>query len=76
MQKWEYLFIRVVDNMVLFVNGEKKFSRFAALMGTERKIWEVANQLGEEGWEIVGTLSDEDRVGSGQLILKRLKQQI
>jgi hypothetical protein len=65
MQRWEYLFVDVArTGEVYSVNGQtvvhQKWLRYV-----------YANQLGSQGWELVGTVSSES--STYQLIFKRPK---
>ena len=67
MQKWEYLFVSVD-----MVRGKR---RPRGVNGLKLHNWKqgptianYANQLGEEGWELIGS-----SVASFELVFKRLK---
>lgn len=65
MQRWEYLFVDVArTGEIASVNGQtviyQKWVRYV-----------YANQLGNQGWELVGTVSNEP--STYQLIFKRPK---
>ena len=46
MQKWEYLFVHSDDPWVRMVNDEE--------IQDKLKVYDFANQLGKEGWELAG----------------------
>jgi hypothetical protein len=51
MQRWEYLVLEVEQDHPRLMNGQE-------LRGWDSlKLYAVLNQLGEEGWEMVGTQS-------------------
>ncbi len=65
MQQWEYLFVDVARTGEIYsVNGQnviyQKWLRYV-----------YANQLGNQGWELVGTVSSDSSIY--QLIFKRPK---
>ena len=65
MQRWEYLFVDVArTGEITSVNGQtviyQKWVRYV-----------YVNQLGNQGWELVGTVSSEPN--TYQLIFKRPK---
>ena len=68
MQKWEYLHVRSVkfnfdnDTWVYQMNGN------ISERGPE---WQLLNELGEEGWNLVSTYADSQKVNL--FILKRPK---
>ncbi len=69
MQKWEYMTFGVYGEKVLAVNGEsidKNVSFFGKPNG--EPLTEFLNKMGQEGWELSGSLGvEEDWMG----ILKR-----
>lgn len=55
MQKWEYLWIRVAPNDRVFSINERSIGEVPLFRQTKGpSIWEVMNELGEQGWEAVG----------------------
>jgi hypothetical protein len=75
MQKWEYAFVDLVQE---FVDEEPTDSHvYVKLPGEDGKVIEdsiaadVVNQLGEDGWEVVGYASPLMSVE--RFVLKRLK---
>ena len=74
MQKWEYLFIDAnwVNNewRVKHINGEKY-----AIGKTTITIYDYANQIGEDGWELISApyTADEFNNPTPRLVFKRPK---
>ena len=78
MQKWEYLF--VVGYMArndwrpVYTNGVKVSEKWEK----GPTIYEFANQLGEEGWELVNQIVQDERFGDAKgyrMAFKRPKKQ-
>lgn len=71
MPKWEYLFVRfdyfAGDLRAQSVNGQE-----ARDPSINKPLHEYANQVGEEGWEMVG-LNYTPAYGYGFLVFKRPK---
>lgn len=79
MPKWEYLFItnfrkviREESGRTYVLDGDKRRELIVnghISDGDNREMWEVANQKGEEGWELVSA----EQGYHWQLIFKRPK---
>jgi hypothetical protein len=59
MQKWEYMIVTDSSEDGVFINGEKKFS-----VADRPKRYELLNQFGETGWELVTINSAITEAGS------------
>lgn len=73
MQKWEYLYVEVADNKIHHVNGEDRMGKLKGFLNLGgMSIWDFANQVGDDGWELVAILSSP-YVRSGEFVFKRPK---
>ena len=68
MQKWEYLEVIYAD-VVTSVNG-KTIGEVGLLRAKGPKVWEFLNEMGQQGWEVVGLASWGD-AGWSRVLLKR-----
>jgi hypothetical protein len=71
MQKWEYLYINSAFNqnhewIPQWINGVELRD-----WANGPRMYEVSNQLGEQGWELVGIFVTE---GSYRTVFKRYKE--
>lgn len=76
MQKWEYLYVELDAAPRGMISV--KVPHF--MNGYELQNWQgihlpsYINQLGDDGWELVGTLSGGTGLGYGELFFKRAKE--
>jgi hypothetical protein len=57
MQKWEYLSLYIIGDKPYSQNGERK--SFYEAGHAHKDWWEYLNQLGSNGWELVGVTQDD-----------------
>lgn len=69
MHKWEYLFVREANGHITHINHEYIANLSMVFsIGKGTKAQELFNQLGIEGWELVGMV---DTGGAINYVLKR-----
>ena len=68
MQKWEYVILNVGEQKVITVNG-KQVAKLGLLSTTGPVLHEYLNQMGPEGWEVVGMVGENISIYS--VVLKR-----
>ncbi len=66
MQKWEYLLVHLREGKVkswsgMFVTNVAR--QFHPIPESGIPIWDFVDQLGEEGWELAGTLAADSTIG-------------
>jgi hypothetical protein len=66
MQKWDYLFVVVQENLPRYVNGEQLPD-----WKKGQSIFQFVKQLGVEGWELVSAPMVSFRFQDASLIFKR-----
>ena len=70
MQSWEYLQVCVIDRN--WADSLGRNGQLAPGPGLDwRLVTPLLNELGGEGWELVGTTSGDGRANIYQLFLKR-----
>jgi hypothetical protein len=67
MQKWEYMELREYNSIVAQINNEQVSKGLLFTKG--KKVYVALNELGQEGWELVGM--GQDRMGGLNYVLKR-----
>ena len=68
MQKWEYLFLEFSgSDKISRVNGGSTFVRGTGFLslGSNQKVYDVLNSLGEDGWEVVGAGTGNSSMNNG-----------
>lgn len=68
MDKWEYLVARTYGGVVMMVNGQE-VGKIANNQPVGEMLYEYLNEVGEDGWEVVGMAETR---GGIELVLKRL----
>ena len=67
MDKWEYKVVRTYGGVVMLVNGQE-VGKIASNQPVGEMLYEYLNEVGEEGWEVVGMAETR---GGIELVLKR-----
>ena len=67
MDKWEYKVVRTYGGVVMLTNGQE-VGRIVNNQPVGQMYYEYLNELGEEGWEVVGMAETR---GGIELVLKR-----
>jgi hypothetical protein len=72
MQKWEYMIVTGISNLVSMINGKRvedlKVPLFGPIKGKE--VCDFLNEMGNQGWEAVSTTTESSRF---TVLLKRTK---
>ena len=69
MDKWEYKVVRTYGGVVMLTNGQE-VGKIANNQPVGEMLYEYLNEVGEEGWEVVGMAETR---GGIELVLKRSK---
>lgn len=69
MKKWEYTVIRTYGGVVMLINGGE-VGKIVSNQPVGQMLYEYLNQVGEEGWELVGMAEVR---GGVEWVLKRMK---
>ena len=69
MEKWEYKVVRTYGGVVMLTNGQE-VGKIANNQPVGEMLYEYLNEVGEEGWEVVGMAETR---GGIELVLKRSK---
>ena len=69
MNKWEYKVVRTYGGVVMLTNGQE-VGKIANNQPVGEMLYEYLNEVGEEGWEVVGMAETR---GGIELVLKRSK---
>jgi hypothetical protein len=69
MDKWEYKVVRTYGGVVMLTNGQE-VGKIVNNQPVGVMLYEYLNEVGEEGWEVVGMAETR---GGIELVLKRLK---
>jgi hypothetical protein len=67
MDKWEYKVVRTYGGVVMLTNGQE-VGRIVNNQPVGEMLYEYLNEVGEEGWEVVGMAETR---GGIELVLKR-----
>ena len=67
MNKWEYKVVRTYGGVVMLTNGQE-VGKIVNNQPVGQMYYEYLNELGEEGWEVVGMAETR---GGIELVLKR-----
>ena len=67
MDKWEYKVVRTYGGVVMLTNGQE-VGKIVNNQPVGQILYEYLNELGEEGWEVVGMAETR---GGIELVLKR-----
>lgn len=67
MDKWEYKVVRTYGGVVMLTNGQE-VGKIVNNQPVGQMLYEYLNELGEEGWEVVGMAETR---GGIELVLKR-----
>ena len=67
MDKWEYKVVRTYGGVVMLTNGQE-VGKIASNQPVGEMLYEYLNEVGEEGWEVVGMAETR---GGIELVLKR-----
>ena len=72
MQKWEYMVVMGISNLVSLINGKRaedlKIPLFGPIKGKD--VYEFINELGSQGWEAVSITTESSRF---TVLLKRAR---
>ena len=69
MNKWEYKVVRTYGGVVMLTNGQE-VGKIVNNQPVGVMLYEFLNEVGEEGWEVVGMAETR---GGIELVLKRSK---
>lgn len=69
MDKWEYKVVRTYGGVVMLTNGQE-VGKIVNNQPVGVMLYEFLNEVGEEGWEVVGMAETR---GGIELVLKRSK---
>ena len=69
MVKWEYKVVRTYGGVVMLSNGQE-IGKIVNNQPVGEMLYEYLNEVGEEGWEVVGMAETR---GGIELVLKRPK---
>lgn len=69
MDKWEYKVVRTYGGVVMLTNGQE-VGKIVNNQPVGVMLYEFLNEVGEEGWEVVGMAETR---GGIELVLKRFK---
>lgn len=69
MDKWEYKVVRTYGGVVMLTNGQE-VGKIVNNQPVGVMLYEFLNEVGEDGWEVVGMAETR---GGIELVLKRLK---
>ena len=67
MDKWEYKVVRTYGGVVMLTNGQE-VGKIVNNQPVGELLYEYLNEVGEEGWEVVGMAETR---GGIELVLKR-----
>ena len=68
MNKWEYQVVRTYGGVVMMANGQE-LGKIVSNQPVGVLLYEYLNEVGEDGWEVVGMAEAR---GGVELVLKRL----